>query len=61
MINDNSNDPFLFESKINLNDNPFLSNLNKNFNYDINFKTGRTPNSCLKLKTKIIKKHISYN
>ena len=54
MIDDN--DPFLFESKININENPFLSNLSQNFNNidDNNFKTERNSNSFKKLRRKII-------
>ena len=53
MIDDN--DPFLFESKININENPFLSNLSQNFNNidDNNFKTERNSNSFMKLRRKI--------
>ena len=51
MVDDN--DPFLFESKININENPFLSNLNKNLTFESNCKTERNQNSFVKLRSKI--------
>ena len=51
MVDDN--DPFLFESKINIKENPFLSNLNKNLNFDTNYKTESNQTSFMKLRRKI--------
>ena len=52
-ITNDINDPFLNESKININDNPFLSNINKNHNFTMKFTAEQTSNSFMKLSSKI--------
>ena len=47
------NDPFLNDSKIDINDNPFLSNFNKNHNFTMKFTAEQTSDSFLKFSSKI--------
>ena len=51
IIND-INDPFLIESKINLIDNPFLSNINKS-NFTMKFRAEQSSNSFIKSNKRI--------
>ena len=52
IIND-INDPFLIESKLNLIDNPFLSNINKNGNFTMKFRAEQSSNSFIKSNNRI--------
>lgn len=52
IFNDN-NDPFLFESNINLKDNPFLSNIEKNSHFTMKVEAEKKTNSFMKITSKI--------
>jgi len=60
IFNDN-NDPFLFESNINLKDNPFLSNIEKNSHFTMKVEAEKKTNSYMKITSKITINNNRYN
>ena len=60
IFNDN-NDPFLFESNINLKDNPFLSNIEKNSHFTMKVEAEKKKNSYMKITSKITINNNRYN
>ena len=60
IFNDN-NDPFLFESNINLKDNPFLSSIEKNSHFTMKVEAEKKANSFMKITSKITINNNRYN
>ena len=49
----NNNDPFLFESNLDIDDNPFLSSINKCHHFTMNLPSEQFINSYMKVRSKI--------